>query len=44
MLAKQINKLQEDSQLRGFPDDALFQNWLLWDESFKDQEPEEVPR
>ncbi|XP_054578565.1 fibrous sheath-interacting protein 2-like isoform X2 [Eptesicus fuscus] len=45
MLAKQINKLQENNQLRGLPDDALFQNWLLWEEaqSFKEPEPVEGP-
>ncbi|XP_070277161.1 fibrous sheath-interacting protein 2-like [Myotis yumanensis] len=45
MLAKQINKLQLNNQLRGLPDDAQFQNWLLWEEnqSFKDQEPLEMP-
>ncbi|XP_005876093.2 PREDICTED: fibrous sheath-interacting protein 2 [Myotis brandtii] len=45
MLAKQINKLQLNNQLRKLPDDAQFQNWLLWEEnqSFKDQEPLEMP-
>lgn len=46
MLAKQIHKLQENYQVRGLPDDALFQNWLLREEaqSFKKQEPVEEPR
>nr|XP_019575351.1 PREDICTED: fibrous sheath-interacting protein 2-like [Rhinolophus sinicus] len=40
MLAKQVNKLQEDSQIPGHSDVTQFQNWLLQEDtqSVKDQE------
>ncbi|XP_057602493.1 fibrous sheath-interacting protein 2 [Hippopotamus amphibius kiboko] len=40
MLAKQVNKLQEDNQIPGRSDVAQFQNWLLQEGSLsvKDQE------
>eukprot|EP00069_Balaena_mysticetus_P018189 bmy_11243T0 len=40
MLAKQVNKLQEDNQIPGRSDVAQFQNWLLQEgtPSIKDQE------
>ncbi|XP_032958033.1 fibrous sheath-interacting protein 2-like [Rhinolophus ferrumequinum] len=40
MLAKQVNRLQEDSQIPGHSDVTQFQNWLLQEDtqSVKDQE------
>ena len=40
MLAKQVKKLQENSQIPAHSDVAQFQNWLLQEDaqSFKDQE------
>ena len=40
MLAKQVNKLQEDNQIPGRSDVTHFQNWLLQEgtPSIKDQE------
>lgn len=40
MLAKQVNRLQEDNQTPGRSDVARFQNWLLQNDtqSIKDQE------
>lgn len=40
MLAKQVNRLQEDSQIPGHCDVTQFQNWLLQEDtqSVKDQE------
>ena len=40
MLAKQVDKLQEDNQIPGRSDVAQFQNWLLQEgtPSIKDRE------